>query len=271
MAKNRDLGGGTQRRRARLATAWLLPLLLGATPPAWAGETTERVSVGPHGRQADGASLAPALSMDGRFAAFKSDATNLVRGDTNGATDVFVRDRAKSTTERVSVGPGGVQGDGNSGGVFDFDTIAISADGRFVAFVSDATNLVPGDTNFSTDVFVRDRAKGVTERVSVGPGGVQANDVSFFPSLSADGRFVAFQSGATNLVPGDTGGGIYVRDRELGTTERVDLGPGGVQANEAGFDPAISADGRFVAFASVADTFVSGDTNDTTDIFVRAR
>ena len=117
----------------------------------------------------------PAISADGRFVAFRSDATNLVPGDTNGATDVFVRDRQTGTTRRVSVGPGGAQGNGGS------FMPAISADGRFVAFESSATNLVPGDTNDMEDMFVHDRQTGTTRRVSVGPGGVQGNGVQLQP------------------------------------------------------------------------------------------
>src|SRR5689334_4894228 len=143
--------------------------------------TTERVSVGPHGAQAEGGeigSVHPSISADGRYVAFESDATNLVPGDTNGHEDVFVRDRQAGTTERVSVGQGGAQANGDSG----FAGLAISGDGRFVAFASDASNLVKGDTNGATDVFVHDRQAGTTERVSVGQGGVQAGNRSVSPS-----------------------------------------------------------------------------------------
>ena len=153
------------------------------------------------------AAHSPAISADGRFVAFVSFATNLVPGDTNDATDVFVRDRQTGTTRRVSLGPGGVQGNGGSAGP------AISANGRFVAFFSAATNLVPGDTNGTADVFVRDRQTGTTRRVSLGPGGVQGDGDSVGAAISADGRFVAFESDATNLVPGDTNGApdVFVR------------------------------------------------------------
>jgi Tol biopolymer transport system component len=125
-------------------------------------QVTRRVSVGPAGQQANGDSSAPVISTDGRFVAFESDASNLVAGDTNGTYDVFVRDRKAQITRRVSVGPGGQQANDGS-----FDP-AISAHGRFVAFGSPASNLVPGDTNGFTDVFVRDRILHVTQRVSVG-------------------------------------------------------------------------------------------------------
>ena len=207
--------------------------------------------------------LNPAISADGRFVAFNSFASNLVPGDTNGATDIFVRDRELGTTRRVGVGLGGVQANEAS------TAAAVSANGRFVAFDSFASNLVPGDDNFARDVFVYDRRAGTTRRVSVGSAG--SNGESFFPAISADGRFVAFVSSATDLVPGDTNNedDIFVRDLELGATRRVSVGPGGTQGNGPSSGPALSADGRFVAFEIAANTLVPGDTNGATDIFVR--
>jgi Tol biopolymer transport system component len=132
---------------------------------------------------------------------------------------------------------------------------------------------VPGDTNGTNDVFVRDRRAQLTRRVSVGPAGQQANRDSSLPAISADGRFVTFTSYASNLVPGDTNntGDVFVRDRKLQVTRRVSVGPGGQQANGGSVKPAISAHGRFVAFASSASNLVAGDTNNTTDVFVRDR
>jgi Tol biopolymer transport system component len=224
---------------------------------------TRRVSVGAAG-QANGGSLSPAISADGRFVAFNSYASNLVPGDTNGTTDIFVRDLLARVTRRVSVGPAG-QGNSDSSGV-----PAISADGRFVTFTSSASNLVPGDTNGAIDVFVRDLQAGVTKRVSVGTGG-QANDYSFFATISADGRFVAFESFAANLVPGDTNGtsDIFVRDLQAGVTRRVSVGAAGQGNSDSSGAPAISADGRYVAFFSHASNLVPGDTNGAYDIFVR--
>jgi Tol biopolymer transport system component len=227
---------------------------------------TTPAAVGSGRQQANGDSVEPAISADGRFVAFRSGASNLVAGDTNNADDVFVRDRKLQLSRRVSVGPGGQQA--NSGSL-----PAISAGGRFVAFQSGASNLVAGDTNGTGDVFVRDRVAQVTRRVSVGPGGQQANDFSGDPAISADGRFVAFISRASNLVAGDTNGhrDVFVRDRMLQVTRRVSVGPGGQQANSGSFLPAISADGRFVAFISRASNLVAGDTNNAWDVFVRDR
>jgi Tol biopolymer transport system component len=240
-----------------------------ATPAAvGSGAVTARVPVGPGGQQANGRSLEPAISADGRFVAFRSGATNLVAGDTNGHWDVFVRDRVAQVTGRVSVGPGGQQANGRS------RKPAISADGRFVTFQSSASNLVAGDTNGHNDVFVRDRVAQVTRRISVGPGGQQANSFSANPAISAGGRFVAFQSVASNLVAGDTNNAndVFVRDRAAQLTRRVSVGPGGQQANDNSFYPAISAGGRFVAFPSWATNLVAGDsTNECTCVFVRDR
>jgi Tol biopolymer transport system component len=229
---------------------------------------TSRVSVSSGGVQATGGeSWSPAISADGRHVAFVSAATNLVPGDTNGVADVFVHDRITGQTSRVSVATGGVQANGNSG------FPSISADGRHVAFASAASNLVPGDTNGMADVFVHDRVTGGTSRVSVATGGAQANGHSDTPSISADGRYVAFESVASTLVPGDTNGtwDIFLHDRVTGQTTRVSISSAGAQANGHSGWSSISADGRYVAFASAATNLVSGDTNGAWDVFVRDR
>ncbi len=223
------------------------------------------------GVQGDNYSSNPSISSDGRFVAFESAATNLVPGDTNGSLDVFVYDRQTDTIERVSVDSSvpGVQGDNNS------YTSSISSDGRFVAFESDATNLVPGDTNGRIDIFVYDRQTDVIERVSVDSSvpGVQGNDYSSNSSISSDGRFVAFYSAATNLVPGDTNGriDIFVYDRQTDVIERVsvDSSVPGVQGNDSSAAPSISSNGRLVAFESDATNLVPGDTNGSSDVFVK--
>jgi Tol biopolymer transport system component len=231
------------------------------------GAVTSRVPVDRSGHQANGLSSSPTISADGRFVAFQSEASNLVPGDTNGHSDVFVRDRAAQVTRRVSVGAGGQQGNGES-----FEP-AISAGGRFVVFWSSASNLVAGDTNNADDIFVRDRFARVTRRISVGLGGQQANGHSEVPAISARGRFVAFSSSASNLVPGDTNGtsDVFVRDRMGQLTRRVSVGSGGQQSNDISFLPTISADGRFVGFTSSASNLVPVDTNNADDIFVRDR
>jgi Tol biopolymer transport system component len=226
--------------------------------------TTERVSVNSAGAQANYGGAFPSISVDGRFVAFDSYASNLVSGDTNGAPDVFVHDRQTGTTERVSVNVAGTQGNNSSGDA------SISADGRLVAFDSYASNLVSGDTNGTWDVFVRDRQAGTTKCMSVDSAGTQGNDSSLSGSISVDGRFVAFQSSASKLVSGDTNGAsdVFVHDRQTGTTERVSVDSAGREGNLDSVYPAISADGRFVAFHGDASNLVPGDTNGSVDVFV---
>jgi HYR domain/WD40-like Beta Propeller Repeat len=153
-----------------------------------------------------------------------------------------------------------VSSSGNPGNNHSFEP-SISADGRYVAFSSDASNLVASDTNNTRDIFVRDRETGTTERVSVDSSGAQANDFSVVASISKDGRSVAFESVASNLVAGDTiRNDIFVRDRETGTTERVSVDSSGTQGNGPSIGPSMSADGRFVAFSSAATNLVAGDS-----------
>ena len=160
--------------------------------------TTTRVSEYTGGYQVDGDSLRPAISGDGRYVAFDSDAWNLVWGDTNDTFDVYVHDRQTGATDRVSVDDSGNQSDGAS------FRPSLSADGRYVAYHSEASNLVSGDTNGASDVVLYDRRSGATRRVSVAGGGAEANGDSERPSLSGSGRLVTFESDATNLVPGDS-------------------------------------------------------------------
>ena len=227
---------------------------------------TRRVSVSSTGQQANGFSSGNSISADGRYIAFNSDATNLVPGDTNNSTDAFVYDRLTRETKCVSVDSAGNQRNGRSW------RPSLSADGRYVAFMSLATNLVPNDTNGKIDVFVHDCLTLETTRVSVDSAGNQANGDSWYFScaISADGRFVAFPSEATNLVAGDTNGymDVFVHDRTTGATSRVSVDSNGEQADQASYYPAVSADGRYVAFLSVASNLVSGDTNGVRDVFV---
>jgi Tol biopolymer transport system component len=228
--------------------------------------TTELVSLNGAGEQGNSYSVESQLSADGRFVAFYSFASNLVPGDTNDRGDVFVRDRTAGTTERVSLRASGLESAEAS------YTPAISADGRFVVFVSGG-RLVAADKSSMADVYLRDRSTGKIERVSVGAGGVDPNGPSDTPSVSADGRFVAFGSAASNLVLGDTNSAhdVFVRDRALGTTERISMRPDGAEAAGASADPRLSADGRFVAFASLDASLAPGDTNGAWDVFLRDR
>jgi hypothetical protein len=227
--------------------------------------TTARVSVNSAGQQADGLSQGASVSSGGRYVVFESLATNLVPNDANGLGDVFVRDRQTHTTSRVSVGTGGGEGNGPS------SDATISGGGRYVVFVSTASNLVSGDTNGSADVFVRDRQTHTTSRVSVGPKGVQGNGPSSAPVISGDGDIVAFDSSATNLVRGDTNGfdDVFVRHRTAHTTTRPSRSSTGQQSDAAANFPCVSSDGRYVGFESGATNLINGDTNSSSDIFVR--
>ena len=217
----------------------------------------------PNGNQSNGSSYQPSISNDGRYVAFTSDYSNLVPDDTNGCSDVFVYDMQRNITTRVSVDSNGNQSNGNS-----FEP-SISADGRYVAFTSDATNLVPDDTNGDADIFVHDMQTNTTTRISVDSNGTQSDSNSYEASISGDGRYVAFTSVATNLVAdGASNIGIFVHDMQTNTTTRVSVDSNGNQGNGDSHEPSISDDGRYVTFLSDATNLVPDDTNNSTDIFV---
>ncbi len=236
----------------------------------WLG-TTRLASVAANGGWSDGFSNYPALSADGRYLVFVSAATNLVAGDTNTKSDLFLRDLQLGTTTRISVGSSGEQGYGDSGG-----TSSISTNGRYVAFLSFAPNLVPDDTNGACDVFIRDTQLGTTTRISVDSQGNQSNelpDSTPLLSMSNDGRYVVFDSQATNLVPGDTNTGydIFLRDTQTGTTKRISVASDGAEANgdSAALPFSLTAEGRYVIFLSSATNLIANDTNAAPDIFIR--
>jgi Tol biopolymer transport system component len=190
-----------------------------AAPATAEGAPTSRVSTSSSGGQGSGSSGEAAISTDGRYVAFLSEASNLVAGDTNDLADVFVRDLPTARVTRVSQSSSGVQGNGTA------SFPAISSDGRYVAYTSTASNLVPQDINESGDVFVHDRRTGTVARISVSDSGAQGNSWSSSPEISANGRYITFQSDASNLVAADTNDGWdqFVRDRRAGTTTRVAL------------------------------------------------
>jgi Tol biopolymer transport system component len=242
---------------------------------------TRRVSVASNGSQANNDSFSPSISVDGRFIAFTSRASNLVAGDTNNTIDTFLHDRdfdadgngngifdepERIQTTRVSVASNGSQANDGSEGT------SITPDSRFIAFSSDASNLVAGDTTNTIDVFARDRQTGQTTRVSIASDGSQANANSSEPSISANGRFVVFSSDASNLVAGDTNirRDIFVHDRQTGQTTRLSVASDGSQGNGTSFTPSISLDGHYVAFYSDSN-LVAEDTNNKADVFVYDR
>jgi Tol biopolymer transport system component len=231
------------------------------------------VSLARDGGPPDGTSIQPSMTPDGRYVAFASVASDIVSGDTNGFSDVFLRDVIAPTTVRVSVADvTGQQGNSSALG-----QPAVTPDGRYVAFASYASNLVGGDVNQKCDVFLRDRTLGRTELISVSTGGGQGNDdsggESWMVAVSSDGRYVAFASLASDLVAGDTNESwdVFVRDRTAGTTTRVSVSTAGEEGNgDAGFySVSLSADGLTSAFDSYADNLVLLDTNGGPDVFVR--
>jgi Tol biopolymer transport system component len=269
---------------------------------------TSRVSVSSSGGQADAHSFTPSISGDGRWVAFVSDATNLVPGDTNGGTDVFLHDRRSGRTTRMSVAIDGRETEGGDGpaisangrfvvynaakplrsigtdedldGTFVYDTrtrkreripyiggedISISSDGRFIAFASEARDLVPNDKNRKYDCFVYDRKARKMRLVSVNSKGGQGNGESTGPEISSNGRYVGFASSASNLVAGDTNklDDVFVHDLRTGRTTRVSVTAKGKQAQGGSGGPVLSVDGRYVAYLSAADITGRGSPNPT--------
>ncbi|MCI0399358.1 MAG: hypothetical protein L0322_31090, partial [Chloroflexi bacterium] len=229
------------------------------------GATTTRLSLG--GQEANGNSLNPAISAGGRYVAYESMATNLVGDDGNNVRDIFVYDRHTGLTQRVSRHSSGQESNGDS------RAPAISADGRWVVFYSEASNLVDGDANNLGDVFLHDRQTGLTQRLSLGLGGQEADGESRNPAISADGQVVVFESMAGNLVNGDGNGksDIFAYEVQTGAIGLVSVGQGGQPADGDSFSPAVSADGSLVAFHSMAANLVAGDDNEEADVFVYDR
>lgn len=235
---------------------------------------TELISVGPGKVPGDDDSFVAAVSDDGQLVAFDSFATNLIAGDTNGARDVFLRNRASGVTERISQGVQGAQGIcPNSGeGCNSFDP-AMSADGKVIAFGSYA-RLVQDDTDDGTDIYVLDRRGApVLRRISAGLGGAQANILNGSPAVSADGQFVAFASNASNLLAGDSADimtDIFRFSLQTGSLRKVSVPSGGGAPNGDSFGPSLSGDGRYVAFWSRAGNLPAGPTDGDSiaDVFV---
>jgi hypothetical protein len=230
-------------------------------------KVTTRVSVDSNGAEENATSspLASSISADGRYIVFSSLASNIVLGDTNGVSDVFLHDMQTGETKLVSVNSDGVQGDDSSG------YSSISANGRYVAFSSYAGNLVSGGGNRRLQVYRHDMFTGLNVSVSVDVNGTWGNDTSFSRSISADGRYIAFSSYASNLVSGDTNLAMdaFVHDTQTGITTRVSVDSYGIQANSASDDiMQISGNGRYVMFGSLASNLVLNDTNEVNDVFL---
>ncbi len=205
--------------------------------------TTSLVTVGTNGN-ANGQSLEPMFTADGRTLIFSSVASNLIAGDTNGSTDLFVRNLDTGVTSRINPNttPPNIGNESTLGG-------DISADGRFVAFQSFSDDIVAGDTNLTSDIFVLDRVTNIYQRVSTSSNGTQANGSSERRSISDDGRFIVFDSRASNLTAdgGVTSFNIFLKDRLTGQTKLISRNYNGGAANESR-RPEISGDGRWITF-----------------------
>jgi len=216
----------------------------------------------------NGGSTGPVITPDGRFVVFTSTANNLIIGQ-NGllTSQVYLYDRLSNTTSLVSVntnGTGGGNGHSSQG--------QVSANGRYVVFLSDASDLVAGDANGLMDIFERDLVAGTTSLISVATNGGSGNARSYYPVMTPDGRNVAFISQASNLVPGDNNGGddVFVRDTISGTTTLVTIGATGATIGAVSMDqPGITPDGRYVTFFSDAAGMVAGNSAYTPQVFER--
>lgn len=224
--------------------------------------TTELVSVNSQQELANGGSSYPSISSDGRYVAFASDASNLVLNDNNGVTDIFLRDTQTNATSRVSLASDGSQANGAS------DFPSISANGRFVTFMSVASNLVSADTNTAWDIFLHDMTTGTTTLVGFATNG--GNNWQYRPSISADGNYITYASDANNLVTNDNNGltDIFLYNTQTKTTNIVSIATDGTQANDRSMVPGINANGRYITFNSWANNLVTGDSNGALDVYV---
>jgi len=226
---------------------------------------TTRLSVDSEGVEANDTSDSPSISRDGQYVVFRSSASNLVANDENDFNDVFIHNTQTNETELISINAAGtLAGNGAS------SNPSVSADGRFVAFSGPALDLVLDDSNEKIDVFRRDRLKNITTLISVSSNGEQGDGNSLAADISADGRYIVFESSATNLVPDDLMGirDIFVHDTQSGETARVSVSRTNEEGNGSSQLPAISADGQYITFRSDASNLVENDTNSARDIFI---
>lgn len=251
-------------RRTSLC-AVVVAALAGATLPAAAHASshaaphTSRISVGTGGRQADGASIAPAISANGRYVAFTSAATNLVPGDRDGVADVFVRDLRTGRTQRVAEGPA--------------SDPKLSADGRYLVFATKAA-LVKGDRDGAADIYLRDLRTHRIERISTGHAAIPPRyELNYEPDISGNARYVAYSTAAEDAAPGDTNGrdDVIVHDRRTGRNELVQYKTDGTEGDSDSFRATFGTDGRYVAFVTAAQLDPAHDWTHATNVYVRDR
>ncbi|MGH2692465.1 MAG: TolB family protein [Actinomycetota bacterium] len=259
-------------RRSPAVTLALAISLLGTSPASayQAPGRTELASLRSDGSQVDSAffgagAWGPDMTPDGRHVAFSFD--GWLTPDAGALDDVYLRDRETGSVELISKA-----NNGQPGNFYD-QTPATSDDARYVAFESLSTNLGPGDNDQIWDIYLRDREAGITELVSKSAAGVKGTANSTWPSISADGRYVAFASISSNLVPNDVNplGDVFVKDRQTGAVELISVSTDEAAAIGDSYQPSMSADGRYVAFTSTASNLVQGDLNDAVDVFLRDR
>ncbi len=236
--------------------------------------STEMISVSSGGTQGNSVSYLPSVSSDGRYVVFRSQASNLVPNDTNYneiglGEDLFLRDRTSNTTERVNISSNGEEAEDGR----HVNEVRVSDNGRFVAFSTAGRNLVSNDSNGTQDVYLRDRQQGTTSLISVGSDGGLGDNDSTLTDFTPDGRYVVFQSSASNISPGDENQAIdiFVYDLLNKQTEMISVSSSGVSGNGFSTQGTISDDGRFVAFSSKASNLVGGDTNQAGDVFLHDR
>ncbi len=225
------------------------------------------VSHGAAGEAGNGDSWDPCISANGRWIVFYSSADNLVTGDLDGTDDLFLYDRVTDQTTMLPLTSAGDPVNGRS----QIYGASLTPNGRSLVFFSQATDLLPAADNGSDQVFMMDLKKGTVTLLSADGAGVQGNGASRYPSISPNGKWVAFESIASNLVAGDANGSrdAFVRDMRHGTIARASVSSGGVEGNNHSDEPVVSNNGRYVAFWSYATNFVAADGNGSTDEFLR--
>ncbi|MBE0429623.1 MAG: PD40 domain-containing protein [Thermoleophilia bacterium] len=259
--------------KGKISVQRTLPLLLAVAlllgiSATYEGRRVIAVSASGAGVTGNGDSFQSSMTADGRQVAFRSIASDLVPGITNDMRDIFIKDVETGDISRISVSPEGAEANAPS------EDPDISADGRFVVFVTAATNLAPGTSGAVTNIVMKDRADGSVTLVSADAAGIEGNGNSDRPAISADGRYVAFNTEASNLAPDDTNGllDVYVKDTQTGAVTRASVSPEGQQGNGISgvrYGPVISADGTQVAFSSAATNLHPGDADDIYDVLVK--
>jgi hypothetical protein len=228
---------------------------------------TKLISVATSGAHGNGYSGEPSINNNGSLVAFESDSSNLIPNDSNGWTDIFVRNWITGTTQLISIAMDGSTGNGKS--IYP----AVNGNGHIVAFASKASNLVPNDNNGRRDIFVRNWITGRTQLISVAMDGSTGNRSSFEPSINDDGNLVSFGSASSNLVPDDNNDttDVFVRNTFTGVTELISISSNGIQGDQGSWDSVISPDGRYVVFTSNSTNLIDNSITSGQNLYIRDR